>query len=211
MAHKRSSWVAFCKSDRYLGTRVDNVFYWPVPLRAGKNTESVTDDQGQRDSAVIYYYSNNSPTEVPDSPLLISDLTSSNAKNPAYYMDMPIHAQWPIYADLDSTADNSWNTIPSELENATWISLRRVTKPDQGTDISFTAVRPAKIYVLATKMDIPPTLPAGFSETALPNFRWRDNELQLVATQLYEHEAVAGERIHLMLGDRDTLVLLKEK
>lgn len=190
-------------------TKVDNVFYWPVPLRLGKNTVSVTDDQGQSDSAVIYYYGDKAQPEVPGATLPISDLTSSNAKNPAYYMDMPIRAQWPIYTDFDSTADNSWNGIPAEIENATWIALRRVTKPDQNTDVSFTTTRAVKIYVLATKLDTPPALPAGFHEIALPDFRWRDNQLQLVPTQLYVHEASAGEKIQLALGDRDAVILLK--
>jgi beta-galactosidase len=154
-------------------TKVDNVFYWPVPLRMGKNTVSVTDDQGQSDSAVIYYYGDKAQPELPGATLPIRDLASSNAKNPAYYMDMPIHAQWPIYTDFDSTADNSWNNIPAELQNATWIALRRVTKPDQGTDISFTATRAGKVYVIATKLGSPPALPAGFQEIALPDFRAR--------------------------------------
>jgi hypothetical protein len=161
--------------------------------------------------AVVYYYGDKAQPEVPGASLPISDLTSSNAKNPAYYMDMPIHAQWPIYTDFDSTADNSWNAIPSEIQNASWISLRRVTKPDQDTDVSFTTARRVNIYVVATKRDALPVLPAGFKEVALPDFRWRDNQLQLVPAQLYVHEAIAREKIRLALGDRDAVVLLKEK
>jgi beta-galactosidase len=191
--------------------RVDNVFYWPVPLRTGKNTVSVTDDQGQSDSAVIYYYGAKDQAAAPDAQLPVSGLASSNAKNPAYDMEMPIRAQWPIYTDFDSTADNSWNNIPVEVENATWISLRRVTKPDQATDVSFTTTRPLKIYVVATKMASPPALPAGFKEVAPADFRWRDNDLQLVPAQLYLHEAAAGENVKISLGDRDAIVLFKDK
>jgi hypothetical protein len=145
-------------------------------------------------------------------------------------MNMPVQAQWPIYYDLDSTADNSWNTLPAEVEGASWIALKRVTKPDpidpnakpsktpvapepnQATDLSFTTTRAEKIYVMATKMDAPPSFATSgqFKEVSPGTTTlWRNNNLLLVPAQLYVHEAAAGENISLNLGDRDAIVLIK--
>ncbi len=191
--------------------KVDHAFYWPVALHTGKNVVTASDDQGHSDTATIYFYGDKGLPELPGARLPISDLTSSNAKNPAHYMDMPVQAQWPIYYDLDSTADNSWNTIPPDVEGAAWIALRRVTKPDQATDLSFTVTKPAKIYVMATKMDAPPAFASGgqFKEVSPSTCLWRDNALLLVPAQIFVHEAVAGEKISLPLGDRDAIVLIK--
>ena len=212
----------------YEPEKVDNVFFWPVALRTGKNVVVATDDRGHRDTATIYYYGKDAPPETPPAALPIRNLASSNPANPVYYMDMPVQAQWPIYYDLDSTADNSWNTLPPELENASWIALRRVTKPDhdpaparrgqtpaapgpnQATTVSFTTTRPVKVYVMATKLEAPPAF-AGTSFREVPSAAtvWRDNALQLVPAQLYVHEAATGERINITLGDRDAVVMIK--
>ena len=144
---------------------------------------TATDDRGHSDTATIYFYGQNGLPEFKPGPLPIRDLASSNPDNPAHFMDMPVQAQWPLYSDLDSTADNSWNTLPPELENASWIALRRVTKPDpepaptrrskppappgpnQATTVSFTTTRPVNVYVMATKQEAPPaTADSSFRE-----------------------------------------------
>jgi len=195
----------------YVPEKIDNVFFWPVPLHTGKNVVTASDDDGHSDTATIYFCGEDGLPSLPTADPPISDLASSNEKNPAHYMDMPIQAQWPIYYDLDSTADNTWNTLPPEVEGSTWIALRRVTKPDQATDVSFTATKPAKIYVMATKMDTPPAFVSGgdFKEVTSGNHLWRDNALLLVPAQLFVHEAQPGEKIHLSLGERDAVVLIK--
>jgi beta-galactosidase len=209
----------------YVPEKVDNVFFWPVALHTGKNVVTASDDQGHTDTATIYFYGKEGLPELPGDPLPISGLTSSNANNPAYYMDMPIHEQWPIYYDLDSNADNSWNTIPPEIENATWIALRRVTvqtgpptkqypKPtlDQSTDLAFTATKAENIYIMATQTDAPPAFATSgqFKEVSPGTTTlWRNNDLLLVPAQLYVHQAAAGEKISLTLGDRDAIVMIK--
>jgi hypothetical protein len=171
---------------------------------------SASDEQGHSDTATIYFYGQDGLPPLPTADLPISDLASSNDKNPARYMDMPIQAQWPIYYDLDSTADNTWNTLPPEVEGSTWIALRRVTKPDQATNLSFTATKPLSIYIMATKTDTPPAFVSGGDFKEVPgNYLWRDNALLLVPAQLFVHEAQPGEKIHLSLGDRDAVVLIK--
>ena len=214
----------------YVPEKIDNVFFWPVALATGKNVVTVSDDRGRTDTATIYFYGKDGLPGSSREPLPISGLTSSNAANAAYHMDMPVHGQWPIYYDLDSTADNSWNAIPPEIEGATWIALRRVTKPDPvdpkaksaskakapepnlATDISFTTTRPVKVYVMATRKEAPPSFASGgrFTEVPSGDTIWRDNALILVPTQLYVHNAAAGEKITLALGDRDAIVMVKE-
>jgi hypothetical protein len=209
----------------YVPEKIDNVFFWPVALHTGKNVVTASDDQGHTDTATIYFYGKDGLPALAGEALPISDLTSSNAGNPAYYMDMPIHEQWPIYYDLDSNADNSWNTIPPEIENATWIALRRVTvqagpptkqnpKPtvDQSTNLSFTTTKAENIYIMATKTDAPPAfVTSGQFKEVSPGKTtlWRNNDLLLVPAQLYVHEAAAGEKISLTLGDRDAVVMIK--
>jgi len=193
------------------GRRVDNVFFWKTPLHTGKNTVLVSDGAGHRDSAVVYFYGANGLPELPANPL-VTDLQTANPKNRAYFMDPPVQAQWPIYYDLDSTADNSFAALPAEITGAKWIALRRVTKPGQETDLTFKLARSATILVMATRQETPPAAltEVGFKEFASPGLVWRDNDLMLVPAQLYSRPAAAGEVVHLPQPDRDEIVLLKE-
>ena len=135
------------------GHHVDHVFFWKTPLNTGKNEVSVSDESGHTDSAVIYFYGENGLPQLPVKNPLVTDLRTSNPANPAYFMDMPVQAQWPIYYDLDSTADNSFDSLPGEIEGAKWIALRNVTKEGQATDLSFKLTRPATILVMTTRQD----------------------------------------------------------
>jgi beta-galactosidase len=194
------------------GHRVDNVFYWKTPLHTGKNTVAVTDGAGHGDAAVIYFYGANGLPEQPVPDPLVTDLKTSNPNNPACFMDLPVQAQWPVYDDLDSTADNSFDTLPAAVQGAKWIALRRVTKPGQETDLTFKVARSATVYVMATQgADAPAFLTsAGFQAVATPDLVWRDNDLMLVPAQLYSRPAAAGEVIHLTPPDRDAIVMVKE-
>jgi beta-galactosidase len=194
------------------GHRVDNVFFWKTPLHTGKNTAVVSDGAGHGDSAVIYFYGTNGLPELPVKNPLVTDLQTSNPDNRAWFMDMPAQAQWPLYYDLDSTADNSFDTLPPAVEGAKWIALRRVTKPGQETDLTFKLARPATVFVMATKRAEAPSFltGAGFKEVASPDLVWRDNDLMLVPAQLFSLRAAAGETIHIAQPDRDEIVLLKE-
>jgi beta-galactosidase len=194
------------------GRHVNNVFYWKTPLHTGKNIAVVSDSAGHSDSAVIYFYGTNGLPELPVTNPLVTDLQTSNPTNHAYFMDMPVQPQWPIYYDLDSTADNSFATLPAEIEGAKWIALRRVTKAGQETDLSFKLTRPATVFVMATKNAEAPSFltNAGFKEVASPDLVWRGNDLTLAPAQLFSRQATAGEVIHLAQPDRDEIVLLKE-
>jgi beta-galactosidase len=190
---------------------IDNVFYWPVPLRTGKNVVRATDSNGQTDSEIVYFYGSNGVPELPDTAVVIKDLTSSNPNNQAYYMDMPVHAQWPVYYDFDGYADNTLDQIPQSLEGASWLALRRVTRLGQTTRVSFTATKPITVYVIATKEDTEPSalISAGFAKVDIPEFQWRGNDLILVDAELYSEKLSAGASLSIPLGDRDAMVLFK--
>ena len=71
--------------------------------------------------------------------------------------------------------------------------------------------KPSKIYVMATKIDAPPAFVAEgkFKEVSETGLMWRDNAMLLVPAQLFVHNAQAGEEVHVSLGDRDAIVLVK--
>ena len=194
------------------GRRVDHVFFWPVPLHTGKNTAAVSDGADHSDSAAIYFYGTNGLPELPLTNPLVTDLQTSNPANTARFMDMPVQPQWPIYCDLDSTADNSFDALPSQIKGAKWIALRRVTKPGQECDLTFKLSRPATVYVMATRRNEAPSFltAVGFKEVSAQDLVWRDNNLMLVPAQLFSLQARAGQVIHLAQPDRDEIVLLKE-
>ena len=152
---------------------IDHVFYWKVPLRTGKNFIIATDSKGNRDAATIYFEGAGGLPELPDRGPLITGLASSNAANPAYYMDMPVQPQWPFYYDFDNSGDNSLDLLPSEIRGASWIALHRVTKPGEGTELSFSVSRSANVYILCTAKAEPPTdimaRASGFSQHRVLN------------------------------------------
>ena len=192
-------------------TEVDNVFYWPVVLATGKNIVRASDSHGHSDSAVIYYYGSGAVPELKSLHQAISNLVSSNQANPAYYIDIPVQTQWPVYDDFDSTADNSLDTIPSQISGARWLALRRVTKPGQNTVVSFVAAKPLTVYVICTKAAAQPKwlLDSSFKEVVTEPFQWRGNDMILTDASLYAKHVTTGENVSLTLGERDALVLIK--
>jgi beta-galactosidase len=194
------------------GRRVDNVFYWPAALRTGRNVVQVSDEAGHADSAVLYFYGKGGAPEVLAGKPLVTGLKTSNPKNQAYYMDMPVRAQWPFYYDLDSTADNSFDALPEAVRGATWITTRRLTQKGQESSLEFTLTRAAKVYVMCAKSEKAPAFlaKAGLTEILSPNLVWRGKDVILVSAQLFMRSASAGETIRLEQADRDAVVLLKE-
>ena len=81
------------KLQVYTPEKIDNVFYWPVPLHTGKNEVTATDEQGHSDTATTYFYGDNGLPEIPDAQIPITALKSSNSENPAHFMNMPVRAQ----------------------------------------------------------------------------------------------------------------------
>jgi beta-galactosidase len=193
------------------GRHIDNVFFWPAPLRTGKNDVLVADEHGNSDSAVIYFYGAGGEPEVASSTPLLKELKTSSAANIAYYMDMPVQPQWPIYYDLDTTADNSFDELPDAVKGATWIAIRRPTKEGQEAALTFTLARAATVLIMASKADAPPPfVSSGFEPVAGGNLVWRDNNLMLVPAELFSHSFAAGATVHLPEPDRDQIIMFKE-
>jgi beta-galactosidase len=187
---------------------VDNVFFWKVPLQKGKNFVAASDGLGHSDLATIYFYGADGLPAKPDSNPLIMGLTSSNPANACYFMDTPVQAQWPVYYDFNSEADNSLDSLPAPVAGAYWLALRRFTLPGQGTTIGFTAARPATIFMICDK-SAGPAADGSFRTVATPPFQWRRNDTLLNDAQLLARHVNANEKVSITLGDRDALLLLK--
>jgi beta-galactosidase len=190
---------------------VDNVFYWPVTLRTGRNEVSVSDGAGHSDSAVIYFQGRGGRDGSP-SPALVQGLQSSNATSPAYFVDDEVREEWPFYYEFDGSADNTFHRLPAELKGARWISTRRLSKPEARTDLSF-SVREgtvAKVFVVFT--DGTPLAAglerAGFRDAGIAG-RWRDNDLRLVGFRAWVKDAKGGDRIQVPGATADYVVLIK--
>ena len=122
-------------------------------LEAGRNVVRVDDGAGHSDSAVIY-------AEKGADTGLVQNLTSSNPLNPAYFMDIPIQAEWPFYDDFDGSGDNTFHTVPALLADARWIALGRPGKPLRRTALSFTVAPdagPVDIFLMFTPPAPPPS------------------------------------------------------
>lgn len=191
------------------GHTVNHVFYWPAALRTGKNTVTVSDGAGNSDSTVVYFQGSGGQAPLPQDPL-VTNLTSSNSANLAFYIEDAVHEQWPVYSDLDSTADNSFDELPAVLDGTSWIATQRVTKTGQNTSLTFTVARAATVYVMATRTATAPAFLPGFTKTADTNLAWRNDSLILISADLYSRAVTAGTTVALGQPDRDMVVILKE-
>jgi len=137
------------------GRRVDNVFFWNAPLHQGRNEISVTDGAGHDDACVIYFHGQGGLPEKPDPDALVRNLVSSNPGNKAFYVRQDVQPQWPFYYELDGTADNSFDRIPSVLAGAQLISTGRLSKPENKTELSFELRRAATVFVMVSQANNP--------------------------------------------------------
>jgi beta-galactosidase len=185
------------------GRAVENVFVWRDALRPGRNEVSVDDGQGHADSCVIY-------VGAPEPAGLVRKMESSNPRNPAYFIDMPVQPQGPFYYEFDGTADNSFGEIPEALAGARWIATRRLSKDENGTDLSFTLSQDADVFIMFTaRRRVPPEFAeAGFVDAGLSGM-WRDNDLERVPFKVVKRGAKAGEEIEIEDAEQDYVVLIK--
>ncbi len=210
------------------GTRADNVFFWPAPLRPGRNEVTLDDGAGHTDSAVIY-------ADRGEDAGLVRSLTSSNLDNPAYFIGEPVRAEWPIYDDFDGTADNTFHTIPDILQGAQWITMGRPSKPENRTALDFGIAPdapPVDVFLMFTPLSaapaqtppaksprpktpllpilppMPPDFLTGFSDTGVRGL-WRDNALNLVPYLLYRRTVSGGDTVHIPGATLGYVVLVK--
>ena len=189
------------------GRVVENAFFWPAPLRPGRNDVTVTDGAGHADSAALYFAPPGTAA-AEDPAALVQDVRSSNPRSPAWFIDQPVRAQWPFYWELDGSADNTFDTLPRELDGARWIATRRLSKPDARTDLSFRVAAPANVFVMITRGQPLPAglVRSGFRDTGVTGL-WRDNEMRRLPYALYRRTARAGERVTVRAVAADYVVL----
>ena len=191
------------------GRRVDNVFFWPAPMRRGRNEVRVSDGAGHEDSVVVYFDGEGgAPAAEGDEP--VASLRSSNPRSPAVYVDVPVQDQWPFHAEFDGTADNSFDVVPEALRGAGWVATSRLSKPANRTEISFTLRRDAEVFVMhAPDAGFARALAAaGFAQTGAEGL-WRNDEMRLVPYRLARLDGRAGQRVRVPPAVLDYLVLVK--
>jgi len=204
---------------------VDNVFFWRTPLAPGKNIVEVRDGRGSSDSMIIYQQADPMPDPANN---LVTDLQSSNTNNPAIVIDRPIEAQGPFYYEVDGSSDNTFDTLPREIEGASWIATKRLSDAGNRTDLSFQVEKPATIYVMyssgtfplhtldqpdkammqaadALKTDL---IKDGFTDSGITG-TWRRHSLWLADFGLMSRTAKAGETVTIPGQTLDYVVLVK--
>lgn len=207
------------------GIGVNHVFFWKTPLAPGRNVVEVRDDRGNTQSMVIYQQAAEMP--VPADSLVV-DLKSSNAGNPALFIEAPIEAQGPIYYEVDGSSDNTFDALPAEVEGAWRIATKRLTDGNNKTDLSFTVTKDTAVYVMHGTGTYPVhTLDrpnegimkaaaalqddlknAGFKDTGISGI-WRRHNLWLADTGLFKLEARAGDTVSIPGQPLDYIVLVK--
>ena len=193
------------------GRAVANVFFWPAPLRPGRNEIRVSDRAGHEDSAIVHYAP--AGASRPEETGLVRELRSSNPKSPAWYIEQEARDQWPFYFEFDGTADDTFDVLPDAVRGARWIATRRLSKPEARTDLSF-RIAPdaprATVYVMGSESAAlaAALVRAGLSDTGVRG-QWRDDSLRLVPFRLYATEARAGDRVAIPGVTADYVVLVK--
>jgi beta-galactosidase len=209
------------------GIPVANVFFWKTPLQPGRNVVEVSDGQGHGDRMIIYQKAEGAP----DPAALVQDLQSSNAENPAFFIDRPVEAQGPVYTEMDGTSDNTFDILPKEAEGAAWIATRRLSDPKLKTDLSFRinpSAKGATVFVLFSTGSYPTVTlkgpdsamagaaaalrqslaAAGFKASATEAV-WRDHQLNRACAELWSRHAAPGEKLQLPGQTLDYVVMVR--
>jgi beta-galactosidase len=212
------------------GKNIDNVFFWKATLQPGRNVVEVNDGLGHRDSMVIYQKDPTQP--LPANPdALVQELRSSNPQNEAVFINRPIEAQGPVYYDVDGQSDNTFDTLPEEIQGASWIATRRLSDPANKSDLSFRVNPRSKgatvmvMFSLGTHPTITLKKPndgiakaaarfsqslaaAGFKSAAKPVI-WRDHDVERTDAALWSRSMSAGETLTIPGETLDYVVLIK--
>jgi hypothetical protein len=210
------------------GIPVANVFFWKAPLKPGRNVVEVDDGHGHGDRMIIYQ----KPAGAPDSAALVQDLQSSNAENPACFIDRPVESQGPLYTDVDGSSDNTFDLLPNEVEGAGWIATRRLSDPKLKTDLEFRinpSAKGATVFVLfstgaypTVTLKQPDAAIAGAAEAlreslAAAGFKasgteavWRDHLLNRACAALWSRDVAPGEQLKLPGQTLDYVVMVRD-
>lgn len=180
------------------GRLIKNVFYWEHVLAAGRNEVTATDGTNSESCIIYFAPQGKMPAE---SGLLISGLTASNG--PAWAINCAPKDQWPVYAEFDGKADNTFDAIPEELRSPglkiTWIVTDRQSNPDSSTDLAFsiasTVRSKADVWLMMTKKGetAPWISQAGFKDTGITG-QWCNDSTFLVDYEIFKKECRPGDR-----------------
>jgi beta-galactosidase len=210
------------------GIPVANVFFWKTPLKPGRNVVEVSDGQGHSDRMIIYQKSANAS----DPASLVQDLKSSNADNPAFFIDRPVESQGPVYTDVDGSSDNTFDILPKEVEGAGWIATRRLSDPKLKTDLNFRinpSTKGATVFVLFSTGFYPTVTlkqtdsvivnaaealrkslsSAGFKSCNIEAI-WRDHLLVRTCAELWSCDVAPGEKLKLPGQTLDYVVMVRD-
>ena len=211
-----------------LGIPVANVFFWKTPLKPGRNVIEVSDGQGHSDRMIIYQKS----AFASDPAAIVQDLKSSNADNPAFFIDRPVESQGPVYTDVDGSSDNTFDILPKEIEGAGWIATRRLSDSKLKTDLDFRinpSAKGATVYVLFATGEYPtvtlkqpdPTIAraaealrkslanAGF-KSINTEVVWRDHMLVRACAELWSRDVAPNEKLKLPGQTLDYVVMVRD-
>ena len=189
------------------GTASANVFAWDNALTRGRNVVVASDGAGHSDTLIIY-------AEAGESGGLVQNLTSSNTANPAYFLDIPIEADSPVFDDDDGTADNTFAVLPNILAGARPLLTGRPSKLLSRTSLIFTIAPEAgqtDVFVMLTlpsKDMLPTGFLDGFTDTGVRGV-WRDNAQNLVPYALYRRTVSGGTIVHIPGATLDYAILVK--
>jgi beta-galactosidase len=209
------------------GIAIDNVFFWKSALKPGKNDVEVRDKRGLSQSMVIYQKAPEGPMPVP-ADSLVADLKSSNAENPAIFIDRAVESQGPFYSEVDGSSDNTFDGLPDVVQGAHWITTKRLSDKKNMTDISFKVTKPATVYVMyalgtfpAHTLDKPDEammktagdfkaslVKAGFRDTGIKT-TWRRHSLWLGDCGVMSSPVKAGQTITIPGQTLDYVILVK--
>jgi hypothetical protein len=122
-----------------------------------------------------------------------------------------VREQWPFYYELDSTADNSFDRLPAELQGASWIATQRLSKPTRTTELRFEAAAPVSVIVVRSAGGEPAALrDAGFAPMGVRG-EWRDDSLRLVPFDAWARDAGPGDAVRVPAETLDYVVLVKRR
>jgi hypothetical protein len=210
------------------GIPVANVFFWKIPLKPGRNVLEVSDGQGHNDRMIVYQ----KPAGAPDPATLVQDLQSSNAENPAYFIDRPVESQGPVYTDVDGSSDNTFDILPKEVEGAGWIATRHLSDPKLKTDLDFfinpsakgatvlvlfstgayptvTLKQPDPVIASAAEALRKSLTSAGF-EASKTEAVWRDHLLVRACAELWSRNIAPGQKLKLPGQTLDYVVMVRD-
>jgi hypothetical protein len=127
------------------GRPIRHVFYWEHVLGAGRNEISATDGV-HKESCVLYFAPQGKMSAEASS--LVANLEASNG--PVWALNYDPEDQWPVYAQFDGNATNTFDVVPKVFHPAapdgltrvvTRIVTRRQSDPQWGTDLAFNIAR----------------------------------------------------------------------